>query len=207
MVKEHLFACVAVVALGLGPALAQTNQPATPPAQTGTATETVTADKMSADTWRASKLIGVGIYGPDDQRVGEVNEILVDRQGKAQAIVVGVGGFLGIGEKNVAIPFGEVEWSDQPVNPPPAAAPGTQPAPADPSAAPGTTPPAAGTTPPAPGTTPPAAGTTPPAADTPPPATEGTTGMAETKRMYPDHGRITMTRQQLNDAPSFEYPG
>ncbi len=31
--------------------------------------------------------------------------------------------------------------------------------------------------------------------------------MTETKRMYPDHGRITMTKQQLNDAPKFEYPG
>jgi sporulation protein YlmC with PRC-barrel domain len=199
MFKEHLFACIAIAALGLGSALAQTNQPAAPPAQTGTAggavTETVTADKVSADTWRASKLIGVGIYGPDDQRVGEVNEVLVDRRGEVQAIVVGVGGFLGIGEKDVAVPFADVQWSDQPVNPAPAAPAGTQPAPAVPATATGTTPPAAGTTPPAVGTA--------------PPATEGTTGpaMAETNRMYPDHGRITMTKQQLNDNPKFEYPG
>ncbi|MGF6227637.1 sporulation protein YlmC with PRC-barrel domain [Inquilinus ginsengisoli] len=199
MFKEHLIACVAIAALGVGPALAQTNQPAAPPAQSGTAagatSEVITVDKVSAETWRASKLIGVDVYGPDDQRVGEVNEVLVDRNGQMQAIVVGVGGFLGIGEKDVAIPFGEVKWSDQPVNPAPAAPAGTQPAPVEPSTAAGTTPPAAGNTPPATGTAPPAAeGTTTPA-------------MVETKRMYPDHGRITMTKQQLNDAPKFEYPG
>lgn len=192
MFKEHLIACVAIAALGVGPALAQTNQPAAPPAQPGTAgdaaTETITADKVSADTWRISKLIGVGIYGPDDQKVGDVNEVLVDHKGQVQAIVVGVGGFLGIGEKDVAIPFGKVQWSDQPVNPVPTAPPGAQPAPTEPSTATGTPPPAASTT---------------------PPATEGTTGsaMTETKPMYPDHGRITMTKQQLNDAPKFEYPG
>lgn len=182
MFKEHLIACVAIAALGVGPALAQTNQPAAPPAQSGTASEVITADKVSADTWRASKLIGVGIYGPDDEKVGDVNEVLVDRKGQMQAIVVGVGGFLGIGEKDVAIPFGEVEWSDQPVNPTPTVPPGTEPAPT---------------------------GTMPPAASTTPPATEGTAGpaMTETKRMYPDHGRITITKQQLNDAPKFEYPG
>jgi sporulation protein YlmC with PRC-barrel domain len=192
MFKEHLIACVAIAVLGVGPALAQTNQPAAPPAQSGTAagaaSEVITADKVSADTWRASKLIGVGIYGPDDEKVGDVNEVLVDRKGQMQAIVVGVGGFLGIGEKDVAVPFGEVEWSDQPVNPAPTVPPGTQPAPT--------------------GTPSTATGTMPPAASTTPPATEGTTGpaMAETKRMYPDHGRITMTKQQLNDAPKFEYP-
>ncbi|MGK9164985.1 PRC-barrel domain-containing protein [Inquilinus limosus] len=198
MLKEHLIACVAIAALGVGPALAQTNQPAAPPAQPGTPggapTETITADKVSADTWRASKLIGVSIYGPGDEKVGDVNEILVDRQGQVQAIVVGVGGFLGIGEKDVAIPFDQVQWSDQPISPAPTVAPGTQPAPTEPTAP--------GTTPPAPGTTPPAAGTTPP-------APEGTTApaMTETNRMSPDHGRTTMTRQQLNDAPKFEYPG
>jgi sporulation protein YlmC with PRC-barrel domain len=193
MFKEHLIACVAMAALGVGSALAQTNQPAAPPAQAGTAagaaSEVITADKVSAGTWRASKLIGVGIYGPDDEKVGDVNDVLVDRKGQMVAIVVGVGGFLGIGEKDVAIPFGEVEWSDQPVNPAPNVPPGTEPAPAG-----------------APST---ATTTMPPAASTTPPATDGTTGLAvtETKRMYPDHGRITMTKQQLNDAPKFEYPG
>jgi sporulation protein YlmC with PRC-barrel domain len=185
MFKEHLIACVAIAALGVSPALAQTNQPAAPPAQSGTASEVITSDKVSADTWRASKLIGVGIYGPDNEKVGDVNEVLVDRKGQMQAIVVGVGGFLGIGEKDVAIPFGEVEWSDQPVNPAPTMPPGTEPAPAG-----------------APST---ATATMPPATGTAPPATEP--AVTETKRMYPDHGRITMTKQQLNDAPKFEYPG
>src|SRR5689334_13591680 len=65
--------------------------------------------------WRASKLVGVDIYNNNNENIGEVNEILVDASGKIDAVIVGVGGFLGIGEKNVALPFDAVKWQDQPV--------------------------------------------------------------------------------------------
>jgi hypothetical protein len=58
-----------------------------------------------SDQWRASKLIGASVVGPDDKSIGDINEILLDKDGGVEAVVVGVGGFLGIGEKNVAIPF------------------------------------------------------------------------------------------------------
>src|SRR5690606_26414085 len=59
----------------------------------------------SSDQWRASKLMGASVVGPDDQSIGDINEILLSKEGNVEAVVVGVGGFLGMGEKNVAIPF------------------------------------------------------------------------------------------------------
>ena len=53
--------------------------------------------------WRASKLIGASVYGPDDKSIGDINDVLIDKDGQVTAVVVGVGGFLGVGEKNVAL--------------------------------------------------------------------------------------------------------
>ena len=43
--------------------------------------------------------------GPDDKSIGDINDVLIDKDGQVTAVVVGVGGFLGVGEKNVALPF------------------------------------------------------------------------------------------------------
>ena len=61
--------------------------------------------KPEAGDWRASKLIGASVVGPDNKSIGDINELLIAGDGGVEAVVVGVGGFLGIGEKNVAIPF------------------------------------------------------------------------------------------------------
>lgn len=60
---------------------------------------------QSANEWRASKLIGASVYGPDDKSIGDVNDVLIAKDGRVTAVVVGVGGFLGVGEKNVALPL------------------------------------------------------------------------------------------------------
>jgi sporulation protein YlmC with PRC-barrel domain len=62
----------------------------------------------SADEWRASKIIGSSIAGPGGATIGDVNEVLVDTDGGVRYVVIGVGGFLGIGEKNVAVPFSQL---------------------------------------------------------------------------------------------------
>ncbi len=66
--------------------------------------------RMESGQWRGSKLVGINVYGADNQKIGDINEVIIDRQGQAKAIVIGVGGFLGLGEKNVAIPFDRVQW-------------------------------------------------------------------------------------------------
>ncbi len=61
--------------------------------------------EQGAGEWRASKLIGASVTGPDNKSIGDINEIIFGRDGELKAVVIGVGGFLGMGEKNVAVPF------------------------------------------------------------------------------------------------------
>ena len=52
------------------------------------------------------------VYDPQDNKIGEVMDVLVDGQGKATALIIGVGGFLGAGEKDVAVPFNAVQMTN-----------------------------------------------------------------------------------------------
>ena len=64
----------------------------------------------------ASNLIGQSVYASassDAERVGEVNDVLLSQNGNAEAVVIGVGGFLGIGEKDVAIDFERLSWVER----------------------------------------------------------------------------------------------
>jgi putative membrane protein len=56
-----------------------------------------------------TNLRGTKVYGANNENIGEINDIVVNRNGQVVAVVVGVGGFLGIGEKDVAIPFQALE--------------------------------------------------------------------------------------------------
>jgi sporulation protein YlmC with PRC-barrel domain len=49
------------------------------------------------------------VYDPSDNKIGEVMDVLVSPEGRATALIVGVGGFLGAGEKDVAVPFSAVK--------------------------------------------------------------------------------------------------
>jgi sporulation protein YlmC with PRC-barrel domain len=62
----------------------------------------------------ASKIIGAPVYdgtGSDANNLGKVNDLVLDRNGGVAAVVLGVGGFLGIGEKQVAVDFGALQWA------------------------------------------------------------------------------------------------
>ncbi len=64
----------------------------------------------------ASSVLGKTVYtGADEQgeAIGDVNDVVINADGGTEALVIGVGGFLGIGEKDVAINFGRVSWSDR----------------------------------------------------------------------------------------------
>lgn len=173
---------IASVGAGLlaATALAQTASP--PPPSSAPSSTTTAAPASPPPTnlaaqgkWRSSKLIGVDIYGPDDKKVGDVTELIVDKMGKIEMVTVGVGGFLGIGAKDVAIPFEQVTWSDQPITPP-------APAPASGGSA---------------GTGGAGSAASPPSAAAAP----------KTPAMYPDHGKITLTKDQLQAAPAVTYSG
>jgi sporulation protein YlmC with PRC-barrel domain len=64
----------------------------------------------------ASNLLGATIYagaGEDAERIGEVNDVVLASNGAAEAVVVGVGGFLGMGEKDVALEFERLNWVER----------------------------------------------------------------------------------------------
>jgi PRC-barrel domain len=63
--------------------------------------------------WMASKLIGTTVVGPNNESIGDVNDVLLDRSGQAVAVIIGVGGFLGIGEKDVAVSFSQLEFTSR----------------------------------------------------------------------------------------------
>jgi sporulation protein YlmC with PRC-barrel domain len=63
------------------------------------------------DEMRASKLIGTKVVNTANETVGEVNEIVLAKDGKVAAVIIGVGGFLGIGEREVAINFGSIKMN------------------------------------------------------------------------------------------------
>jgi hypothetical protein len=93
------------------PAFAQSNPPATAPAPSATTTTT----SSSADSkWRASKLVGVDVYNDQNERLGEIDEVLIDPSGRVAGIVIGVGGFLGMGERNVAVAFDKLKFVNEP---------------------------------------------------------------------------------------------
>jgi sporulation protein YlmC with PRC-barrel domain len=83
-------------------------------ATVATITTTNWMTQEAADQWRTSKLIGVNVYNNASEKIGDVSELITDRDGKLAAVVIGVGGFLGLGEHDVAIPYGQISWVDQP---------------------------------------------------------------------------------------------
>ncbi|MEI9424848.1 PRC-barrel domain-containing protein [Mesorhizobium sp. Cs1299R1N1] len=89
------------------------------------ATSTDTAQKPAeanaqpvkqADGNLATNIIGENVYngtGDDAQKIGDVNDIVLTKEGKAQSLIIGVGGFLGMGEKNVAYDFAKAQWAQK----------------------------------------------------------------------------------------------
>jgi sporulation protein YlmC with PRC-barrel domain len=114
---KKLMITTALTGLMIGAAAAQNstpaqNMPANPPA--GTTQYAPKADMKSSSSaqfiktqkpeqWLASKFRGMDVVGSDNQKIGSVNDILFDKDGKIEAYVVSVGGFLGMGAKDVAL--------------------------------------------------------------------------------------------------------
>jgi sporulation protein YlmC with PRC-barrel domain len=67
--------------------------------------------KMETNQIMASDLIGTRVVSANNESIGDINDVIVDRNGQVMAAVVGVGGFLGIGEKDVAVPFKSLEFA------------------------------------------------------------------------------------------------
>jgi sporulation protein YlmC with PRC-barrel domain len=65
--------------------------------------------------WQASKLIHMNVYNGQNEKVGDIKELMLDKNGKIDVVAIGVGGFLGVGERDVAVKFDQLKWSNEPV--------------------------------------------------------------------------------------------
>src|SRR5436190_5419473 len=83
------------------PAQSAQQAPAGPSAQT---MSTIPQNAMTVTEWYKQN-----VYDPSNNKVGEIMDVLLDQEGKAAALIIGVGGFLGAGEKDVAVPFNAVQ--------------------------------------------------------------------------------------------------
>ena len=93
--------------------------PASPPQMTASGSGGAQGQFMTQlqpNQMMASKLIGTTVVGANNESIGDINDVLVDRNGQALAVVIGVGGFLGIGEKDVAVPFQQLDFASSQQN-------------------------------------------------------------------------------------------
>ena len=168
--------CVAgsllAAALLTSTAFAQAPAPTTPPA----AAKTDAAPKLAAPHWRSSKLIGVKIYNEQNERLGDINEIILDPAGKAMGYVVGVGGFLGMGEHDILVEPAKIKFVNEPVR-----------------------------TTAAPPTNPNTSATKTDAAPTNTRPVSNTPARSASEQWYPDHGVLSATKDQLKAMPQFKY--
>lgn len=116
--RSLIIATAAVATLGL-PVLAQTTiptapspgMPATPMPQAPLAATPITGsgmfytEVMTPANWRASEAMGLAVYNRGGERIGEIDDMILDGSGRVTAAIVGVGGFLGMGERKVAVTF------------------------------------------------------------------------------------------------------
>jgi sporulation protein YlmC with PRC-barrel domain len=65
--------------------------------------------------WRASKLMGLDVYNEGNEKLGDINELILDKNGKVAAVVIGVGGFLGMGEHDIAVSMDKLKFIEEPV--------------------------------------------------------------------------------------------
>jgi sporulation protein YlmC with PRC-barrel domain len=129
--------------------------------------------------WRASKVVGLSVYNDKNESVGSINDLLTDKNGKITAVVIGVGGFLGVGEHLVAVPFEKVKFSTEPV--------------AYTGAASNT------------GTNRPAGSNTTTGAATTNTTNTSAANASKPNPWYPDHAVFNATKDELKAMPEFKY--
>ena len=176
MISKYLASALVITALGTGVAAAQT-------ATTRTDASAPAAAHRDGE-WRASKLVGVDVYNEANEKIGDISEIILDKSGKVANVIIGVGGFLGMGEHYVAVAYDKLKWVNEPVRSASVASD-------RPAAAPATSVDSNART-----------------------ATDGsvrttTTGAASTTarntNWYPDHVVYNATKDQLKAMPEFKY--
>ncbi|QHO73427.1 photosystem reaction center subunit H [Bradyrhizobium sp. CCBAU 051011] len=173
--QKILAAALLSAAVFSAPAYAQSPQPADKAAPA--ATSAGAQEKMMLKgNWRASKLMGLDVYNEANEKLGDINELILDKNGKVAAVVIGVGGFLGMGEHDIAVSMDKLKFIEEPVRTSSTATTTTK----DTATAPRETTTGAATT------------TT-------------TTRTSDANDWTPDHAMMSGTKEQLKAMPQFKY--
>jgi sporulation protein YlmC with PRC-barrel domain len=64
---------------------------------------------LPGDAFTITDYYKQNIYDPSDKKIGDIKDVLIDKAGQIKALMISVGGFLGAGEKDVAVPFNAVQ--------------------------------------------------------------------------------------------------
>ena len=67
--------------------------------------------QQSADEWLARVFIGQVVHNVTGEAIGDINDLVFNRKGQISAVVIGVGGFLSIGEKAVGVPYSALTFN------------------------------------------------------------------------------------------------
>ncbi|MCG2628583.1 PRC-barrel domain-containing protein [Bradyrhizobium sp. WYCCWR 13023] len=140
-------------------------------------TATTTTTTSASGEWRVSKMAGVKVYNDANENIGSINDLLMDKSGAVKIAVIGVGGFLGMGEHLVAVPYEKLKFVNEAV-----AYTGTS---ANPNAKP--------------------AATTTTGAATGTEKTTTTTTASSSSKWYPDHAVFNASKDELKNMPEFKY--
>src|SRR5579864_9474795 len=98
MFAKTVTAALAGTALLATMASAQTPTTQTPAASSDLAIGTSIPESSLKGDWRTSKVVGLKVYNDENESLGSINDLLMDKGGNIKAVVIGVGGFLGVGQ-------------------------------------------------------------------------------------------------------------
>src|SRR2546421_5932258 len=173
MLAKYMTAGVAATALLATVAFAQNPSPTDankPPAAAAS-----TTNSSHQGEWRASKVVGLSVYNNNNESIGSINDLLTDKSGSIKAVVIGVGGFLGVGEHLVAVPFDQVKFVNEPV--------------AYTGASSGSS----------------KSTSTTGSSNTAPSSSTSSTSASKSNPWYPDHAVFNASKDQLKGMPEFKY--
>ena len=114
MLMKSIAAGLAGTALLATVAFAQNPTATTDKAPAAATTATTTTTTASGE-WRASKMVGLKVYNDANESIGSINDLLMDKNGDVKIAVIGVGGFLGMGEHLVAVPYDKLKFVNEAV--------------------------------------------------------------------------------------------
>lgn len=173
MIAKYVATALVGTALIGGAAFAQDSTASTSPSASSSSTS---VQQNLKGNWRASKLMGLDVYNESNEKLGDISEILLDKSGKVNAVVIGVGGFLGVGQHDIAVSMDKLKFVDEPIR----------------SASSSSTPTTGSST------------TTTGAAGGGMSSTAASKDSSK-DNWYPDHAMMSGTKEQLKALPAFKY--